>query len=783
MLALFAASGAAGLVDQVAFAKYLSYIVGGTAYAVSAVLAAFMTGLALGAHLGGGVSARVRRPVLAYGALELVVAAAVAASPLAFEGLTALYAALARRAPQSLAFLSGLRFLAAFSVVVVPTAAMGATLPILVRALGEPGRPGDGAGAGKLGALYAGNTLGGAAGALLAAYALLPALGLRRTLLISSLTSAAVGLGALALGRAARAPSMRGPEADAEAPAAGARARLPERTMVALALLSGALVFASEVVFTHLLALLVGNSAYAFGLMLAVFLCCLFAGAARAGDVEARFGAGALPLGLAATALALAVTFPLWDRLPYFFANSGARVTSFAGREAVRGFVCFLVLGLPATLMGLTFPLLLRHAFGERQAGRWIGRLTAVNTAGAVAGALVAGYGLLPALGSDRSLRAVALAFAASALAAGPAVRLGRGRLTAVVAVAAVALTVVMPRWNLARLTSGANVYFQGWGDPDEIPFLREDMHGGVTTVHRTGTMLTLWTNGKFQGDLGPETWTQRSFAHYPSIFVSRFDRALVIGLGTGATLGAVAAYPWREIDVVEISPAIVEAARRFFGPGNRRALEDPRVTVHHDDGRNHLLVHDGRYDLISMELTSIWFAGAGNLYNREFYRLARDRLAPGGVLAQWIQAHHATRRDVATIIGTVRDVFPHVAVFFGGSQCVLVASAEPLVASAARLDALEAAPALRAVLPEGRHLRELTADVLVAGAGVAAFLDESARAAGLPRADLVSTDDSVYLEYATPRSNVLPWSSRAAMVAVLRAYRDPEAVQRLLGP
>jgi spermidine synthase len=196
-VALFVVSGATGLVDQLCFSKYLTYIVGSTAHAVSAVLAAFMAGLALGAHFGGRLSLKTQRPLLAYGVLELIVAASVALTPLAFGALTPLYVSLAKAAPGSLAALSAMRWLLAMVVVIVPTAAMGATLPLLSRALG------DGAAATRaealrrerqLGTLYAANTFGGGVGALLAAYVVLPALGLSRTLLAAAAFSALVGI-------------------------------------------------------------------------------------------------------------------------------------------------------------------------------------------------------------------------------------------------------------------------------------------------------------------------------------------------------------------------------------------------------------------------------------------------------------------------------------------------------------------------------------------------------------------------------------------------------------
>ena len=784
-IGLFVASGAAGLVDQVCFSKYLSYVVGATAYAISAVLAAFMTGLALGAFWGGKVSLGVKRPVLVYGALELVVAAAVAIAPFEFEALATLYASVARRAPDSLALLSALRWLVALVIVIVPTTAMGATLPILTRALRDG--PGPESRERQLGALYAANTCGGAGGALLAAYWVLPALGLRGTVFAAAALSALVGLAALRMGREVTpAPLDAEDSPDRASPTSAVRREPAGRevgVLVGLAFLSGCLAFAAEVIFTHLLALLIGNSAYAFGLILAVFLCCLFAGAARAAAFRARYGESALALGLLGTALALGLTLPLWDELPRGFAALGQVVVTFGGREVVRALAALLILCVPTTLMGLTFPLLLQRVAATREPSRWVGKLTSINTIGAVVGALGTGYVLLPLAGSQRSLEIVVILFALAACAAAMLLAPAARRRLLGVAAAACVLTPVLPRWNLARLTGGSNVYFEGWIEPESIPFLREDVHGGVTTVTDAKGVLTLYTNGKFQGNTGWEVSAQRFFAHYPSLFVSHFERALVIGLGTGTTLGTLAAYPWKKIEVVEISPSIVEAARRYFSPVNLGAIDDPRVTVHHADGRNFVLVDDRKYDLVGMELSSIWFAGASNLYSREFYELVRRRLAPGGVFQQWVQLHHVYQRDFATIVGTLRSEFKHVALFYGGGQGILVASEAPLAASIERLNALAEQPAIQRVLSDDRHLADLTGDILALDAGLDAFLDESANQAGIDRSQLVSTDQSLYLEYATPRGNVLPWATREALVRDIWRYRDQEAVNALLTP
>lgn len=781
ILTLFVVSGAAGLIDQLCFSKYLSYVVGSTAYAVSAVLSAFMTGLALGAFLGGRFSRRVQRPLLVYGVLELVVAVTVALSPAAFGALAPLYAAVARLAPGSLVVLSALRWLAALLIVVVPTTAMGATLPLLSRLLPVSGLDAQASALRerRLGALYASNTAGGALGALLAAYLILPELGMSATVLLSAFGSACVGGLAIWYGRST--PASIPPSEPGISGVRDAKGIVKDAfTSYVVAATSGALVFAAEVIFTHLLALIIGNSAYAFGLILAAFLTCLFLGAWGAARVHKRFGEAALPFGLLVSGLALALSLPLWDELPLVFDGTGQSFSSFAAREAMRGGIAFSMLLVPTAFMGLTFPLLLQRVAGSDDLGFWIGRLTTVNTLGAVLGSLATGYWLLPALGSERALFAVALVFAAAGVLT-TRFAAGKARLLAyALAGASLLVWFVTPRWDLARLTAGTNVYFEGWTEPDEVPFVRDDVLGGVTTVTRTKDVYTLYTNGKFQGNTGWEMNAQRFFAHYPSIFVSRFDRALIIGLGTGTTLGTIAAYPWQKLELVEISPAIVEAAERYFGGVNGGALHDPRLTLHLADGRNFLLVEQRRYDMISMELSSIWFAGAASLYSQEFYHLVRQHLTEGGVFQQWVQLHHVRRKDFATIVHTLRSVFPHVALFYGGQQGILVASMRPLAASEARVLELQERPQVLAKTPGHRPLMSLLDDVLVAGADLDRFLEDSAREAGQPLSELVSTDGNLYLEYATPRGNVLPWSAREELVQKISEFRTTISTDRL---
>jgi spermidine synthase len=780
--ALFLVSGATGLLYEVAFSKLLAYVFGATAYAVSTVLASFMGGLALGAHFGGRRAARVARPLAAYGALEIAVGVLCALSPASFSLLTGTYVEAARALPGSLAALTLLRAGLTALLVVVPTVAMGATLPLLSRVFAEDAHARAGA---RLATLYAINTLGGALGALGGAYAVLPSLGVRGTMHAAAAANLIIGAAAIALDRRAKAAPAR-PAVAAAATPARAPAPAPDDdagalVLLVLAFVSGVLVFATEVTDTHLLALLIGNSAYAFGLMLAVFLVCLALGAARAPALARRHGDGALARSLAVTALAIAVTLPLWEQLPHVFTFAGKHVASWTGREAVRALAALVVLAPPTVAMGATFPLLLQRAAGRADVAARVGRFTVANTLGTIVGSIGTGYGVLPRLGSERTLVAVVIAFTlAAALAArapGAGVRAIRRPLA--IGVAAVVIALLLPRWDLARLTNGANVYFAAGPPPDAVELVREDVHGGVTTVARRGELRTLYTNGKFQGDDGPEMTAQRRFAHFPSLFVKRERAACVIGLGTGTTLGTIAGYAYERIDVAEISPAIVEASRLFFSGPSLGALDDPRVHLSLNDGRNELLVGTERYDLITMELSSIWFAGAASLYSREFYEIARGRLAEGGVLQQWVQLHHLRRRELATIVRTLRAVFPHVALFVGGGQGILVASEAPLVASAARLARLEATPSVARTLA-GHSLASMLGDLVTSGPELDRLVAETEADGGA----LVSTDDNLYLEYATPKGNVLGYdASLRETVALLRTYTPDDARARHLAP
>lgn len=770
---MYGLSGALGLIYEVAFNKYLAYVFGATAYASSAVLVAFMGGLALGAHVATRLDAKIERPLFAYGIAELGIGVFCAVAPALFSQLTGIYVSQAAKSPDSLATLSILRASMAVVVVVVPAAGMGSTLPLLARFVTSQ----DGTvGKRMLARFYALNTAGGAIGSLVSAYVILPVAGLPWTLRGGAAVSMIIGAVAMSFGKDARIPradSIRKTETNPEvAKDDDEDASLPIGDAILLAGASGLLVFGCEVILVHLLALVIGTSVYAFGLMLFIFLVCLSMGTPVATRLARRFGAGAVSIGFGLAGVTLTISLLIWDRLPPMFIALGPIVRSWGARELTRGTAAFVALAIPVVLMGTTFPLVLRAA-RRATVGADVGRITVANTIGSILGSIIGGFVVLPALGSQRSLIAVALAYMFFGAYAARHTRAAHKPHAFGVVALGVLATILIPRWNLARLTSGANVYFDSGVVPNGIvESITEDVHGGVVTIVKDADgNRTLLTNGKFQGNDSKELRVNRSISHLPTLFAKNRKKAMVIGLGSGVSGGVVAAYDFERIDLVELSPAMIDAARTTFKGVNHDVLRNPRVRMLVEDGRNVLLVGKDTYDVIGVEVSSIWFAGAANLYNREFYELVKKRLAEGGVLQQWIQLHHTNRRNVATVMATLRTAFPHVLFLASGHQGVLLASNESLTVSRDRLFALEKIGYVKETLA-GEHLADYAKDIVLDTHGIDDFIASTRRMLHLSEDDLISTDQNLRLEYATPRTNVPTADDIPDTLAYLGAFK-----------
>jgi spermidine synthase len=303
-----------------------------------------------------------------------------------------------------------------------------------------------------------------------------------------------------------------------------------------------------------------------------------------------------------------------------------------------------------------------------------------------------------------------------------------------------------------------------------------ENTQGGITTVVETttkkpsGTTVfhTLFSNGKFQGDDSTQGAAQAGVAVIPSLFTAKFDRALLIGLGTGHSAYALRHTGYHNVDIAEFSPGIVKAASTYFRKLNGAVLEDPQVHLAQEDGRNMLLAdRSTKYDLITIELTSIWFAGATNLYSREFYELADQRLNPDGVLQQRVQFHHISPAEISSAVATARAVFPYVSLWFFGSQGMIVATHHPQTVDHARLDDLARKLSSMSAIKEAPALLadNITRAQILGTSGVERMLHELH--------PVINTDHNRWIEYMTPRYNSSDFNWEAYNLAQLAIYSD----------
>ncbi|MEW6682315.1 MAG: fused MFS/spermidine synthase [Nitrospirota bacterium] len=708
--AVFFLSGAAGLVYQVVWGRLLVLVFGSTTIAVTTVLAVFMGGLALGGALGGRFVGRIRRPLVAYAAIEVGVGAYALAIPWLLAAVVPVYQTLWRHVAESSVLVLGARLVLVAAILAIPTVLMGATLPVISRAAA--------AGAAwfvtRAAALYAANTAGAIAGAVGTGFVLLPAFGVRQTIYIAAGSNLAAATAAWMLAR--RGPFVESeassPTADASAPIAP---HIQRRVALTLAI-SGAAALVNEVVWSRALSLVLGSSVYAFSAMLATFLTGLASGAAFGTWLVRRVVPrtallGAVQLGVAVASLA---TLALLGQLPFALI---AAVRSLRGlgpdvMSAAQFALSFLVMFAPTFGFGVIFPVALHLVANDPRAiGASVGRLYAINTAGAIAGAVLAGFALVPFLG----VRASLLAAVAACLLLGVWLIVGdrsiprRFALWGSLAAAAVVVVTAtsLPPWSATLMSSG--VYwnlprFLAVAEREGVDGVKARLGHGQALYEREGLTATvvvtrsdeegrlLTINGRTEsGD--PFMRTQVAIGHWPLWFARSADRVLVIGLGSGATTGSVLRYPVGQVDVVELERAVIEASREFE-PENGSPLADPRVRVWPEDGRNFLLLSPHRYDVIISQPSLPWVAGAATLFTEEFFALAASRLQPGGVFGQWVTADAMGPEDLRAVLAAFARSFPFfVVVEPTPGDVFFVGSASPLALDRARVAAALSEP------------------------------------------------------------------------------------------
>ena len=645
--ACFFLSGFAALLYQIAWMRQLSTVFGTSELAVTTILAAYMGGLAFGAAVAARMMHRIRRPILVYAILEASIALSALAVPFLLQLAGITYAAVfggLPEPPDASGFGQSMFYLAVtFLVLAVPTACMGATLPMVTRyAVHKDEEVGP-----RVGLLYSINTAGAIGGTLIAALVLLPAFGLWGTILAGAAINLIVfGVAALL----ARNADVESPALDETKPTFGWR---PESWILPIMLVSGVTTFAYEVLWTRLLSHILGGSVVAFATMLASFLAGIALGSVVASRI-ARTRAVA-QAGFIITELGIAVTCAaIYLVLDQFVPQEAGLL----GNVPVA-----IALLLPATLfIGATFPFAVRIlSRDESEASTASARVYSWNTLGAIVGALLAGFVLIPILKYEGVIKLAVATNIGLALVAAIATPPRRARW----AIGAAALLLVFiigfsPNSPEALLrVSPLNDLRTG-----EIRYYDVGRSATVLVLERDG-YLYLRTNGLSEAatDLKgapPSKRSQRLLAAMPVIARPNAESMLIVGFGGGVVAEDIPS-SISDIDIVELEPKVIEANRAISADRNIDPFQDSRINLVINDARNAMRLTDKRYDAIVSQPSHPWTAGASHLYTREFMNLAKSRLSPDGVFLQWMNTSFVSEPLLKSLAATLLDVFPHV--------------------------------------------------------------------------------------------------------------------------
>lgn len=687
-------SGVCALVYQVLWLRLLALTFGVTVHAAATVLSSFMGGLALGSMLAGRLADRSAVPLRLFGQVELLIGICALATPTALGILQTGMAAAAPHLPDSLAFTSVVRLILSFLVLLVPTALMGATLPIVVKS-SLTRREGLGT---SISLLYAFNTAGAIVGAGLAGFVLLPQIGMTRSFLLASGVNVLVGLLAIVLARAVRR-SDPGPPLPAPRAAPDAVGPAPARWTAVLLLVSAMSGFASlalEVIWFRLLGIFVGPTSYTFTVVLAMVLAGIAIGSFLAAallrwrSLDHLQGLALLQIAGGALVLRSFAGLLVPRPAPHWLQDlMGAADLGFAVPAVAMG----LTVVLPASIFfGIAFPVGLKVWTEARQAsglGRGVGIFYSINVTGGILGSLAAGFLLLPLLGSRTSLIAMAGLYLVAGIVLQSLCARRRPLVTglAVSAIAAVVMqaSVVPDPMDVMhrRIYTGRPVIWE--------------QEGTQTTVAVAGAVndRVMFMDGRHQANDSPGmVFVHRRIGLLPAVLHVSPRRALVIGLGGGATPGGLSQFPGLDIDVVELSSGVVEGAAHFSHM-NFDVLGHPRVHIRVDDGRNFLQRVRIPYDVITADAIIPRHAGANSLNSVEYFRLVRAALAPDGVALHWNGG--ATHAEHRLILRAFVDAFPHATLWGDGS--LMIGTKEPLTVSRARIEGMLNDPSSRQAL------------------------------------------------------------------------------------
>lgn len=674
ILTLFFLSGAVGLVYEIIWNRMLTLVFGSTIFAVTTVLTAYMAGLALGSFYFGRLSDRRKDHLKIYAYLEGGIGIYALILPFILAGANFLYIAIHRSLNASFYPMSFIRFILCFIVLIIPTTLMGGTLPLISKALTNR--------ANKLGwtigMLYSVNTFGAVIGCFLAGFVLIRTIGTQMTTFIACAINIIIALVILFVIAKKTSSDEQTEDSSESVEAIKENLDLPRNAQkIALWVfgISGFCALAYEVLWTRVLVLFLGSTAYAFATMLSAFLCGIAIGSILlAGFIDKRkelFSTlGIIQILIAISAILLIPVFGKLYDVGMKFAGTGW-FTFVISRYALS----FLVMLIPTIFMGATFPIVSKiYACSLKELGKKIGNIYSVNTLGSIFGSFFAGFMFIPLIGIQKSIILMALLN----LLAGIAVIVfdmaywrskGNSRIfgmrIAYLGIAIIAFIFAGIITDTGQPLTKFTAIFKGAGADNKLLYYKEGIDSSVTVIEdKEGIRRVFVDTNQAAEDSRWDLPSHNMIGHIPILLHPNPKNALVVGFGMGVTSWAISRHGVA-VDAVEISRGIIEA-NPFFTKINHNVLNDPLIKLHLDDGRNFTLTTNKKYDMISTGIIHpLVSTNSAGFYTKDFYELCKKRLTDTGIMCQWVPLHRLPEEQYKMIIRTFKASFPHTSLWY----------------------------------------------------------------------------------------------------------------------
>ncbi len=693
LIVLFVASGCSALIYEIVWLQSLQLVIGSSAVSLGVLLGTFMGGMCLGSLLLPRIVSPRRHPLRLYAMIELGIGLIGIILLFALPHVDRLYTTHIGHHPAGIL----MRGLVCALCLLPPTMLMGATLPAIARWVRATPQ-----GVSWLGFFYGGNTAGAVLGCLLAGFYLLRVHDMAVATYVAAALNAAVAILAFLLaGRTGSQPQEDRSDEHAvysvQPPASGFS------TIYVVIALSGFSALGAEVIWTHVLSLLLGGTVYTFSIILAVFLVGLGLGSGVGSVIARNSRRPRLALGLCQLLLTTAIAwaaYGLAESLPYWPIDPSLSAQPLADLPDRPRALCWVVLP-GAILWGASFPLALAAATSQGQdPGRLVGGIYAANTVGAILGSLAFSMILIPRIGTQGSERVM---IAVAALAAIFALALSRRTqaeeqqrpyfvsllrstlpITAVIAVVGTLLI-----WYVAPIPPALVAYgryLPTRTTTADVLYVGEGMNATIAVTQLDNRVTSFHVCGKVEASTEPaDMRLQRMLGHLSALVHPKPRSVLVVGCGAGVTAGSFLLHPGVErIVLCEIEPLIPKVVSVYFSRENYNVVDDPRVEIVYDDARHYILTTQEKFDVITSDPIHPWVKGSAALYTREYFDLCKRRLNPGGVVTQWVPLYESNEDVVKSEFATFFTAFPQGTIWSNdidgeGYDVVLLGRTEPL--------------------------------------------------------------------------------------------------------